>query len=103
MTPPQQDQTADRERPWRLVYRLAGAPRMALILALMLTTSLTEGVGLLLLVPILQALDPGASAGSLARLLPEALRSLGVLLGAFVLLVAARALAGGWPATRPPD
>lgn len=96
MTPPQQDQTAERERPWSLVYRLAGAPRIALILALMLTTSLTEGVGLLLLVPILQALDPGASAGSLARLLPEALRSLGVLLGAFVLLVAARALAGGW-------
>ena len=57
--------------PWRTLFRLAGAPRVALILALMLVTSLTEGIGLLLLVPVLQSLDPGtAPGGVLGRLLP---------------------------------
>jgi ATP-binding cassette subfamily C protein len=85
-----------RETPWRMVLRLAGGRRVALILALMLATSLTEGVGLLLLVPILQALDPNAaSAGSFGSLLPAGLRSLGMLLVVFVALVTIRAIAGG--------
>ena len=80
-----------------MVLRLAGAPRLALILALMLVTALTEGIGLLLLVPVLQALDPGAaSTGGLGELIPPGLRSLGTLLVLFVLLVIARAVAGGW-------
>ena len=83
------------ETPWGMVARLAGAPRIALILALMLVTALTEGFGLLLLVPILQALDPAAPAGGLAGMLPSALRSLGMLLILFVGLVTVRALAAG--------
>jgi ATP-binding cassette subfamily C protein len=83
------------ESPWAIVLRLAGAPRVALILALMLVTALTEGFGLLLLVPILQALDPATPAGGLAGLLPPALQSLGMLLAVFVALVSVRALAGG--------
>jgi len=77
-----------------MVLHLAGARRVAAILALMLVIALTEGIGLLLLVPVLQALDPGAAAdGGPAGLLPEALRSLGLLLAMFVALVLVRALA----------
>jgi ATP-binding cassette subfamily C protein len=80
-----------------MVLGLAGTPRVALILALMLVTAVTEGVGLLLLVPVLQALDPGApSNAGLSALLPDALRSLGMLLAVFVGLVTTRAVAAGW-------
>ena len=83
--------------PWRTLFRLAGAPRVALILALMLVTSLTEGIGLLLLVPVLQSLDPGtAPGGVLGRLLPGAEAPLAILLALFVLLVIVRAGAAGW-------
>ena len=87
-----------RETPWRMVFRLAGAPRVALILVLMLTTALTEGIGLLLLVPMLQSLDGGGGAGggALGRLLPLGSQPLAVLLALFVALVVVRALAGGW-------
>jgi hypothetical protein len=80
-----------------MVLGLAGAPRVGLILFLMLLTALTEGIGLLLLVPVLQALDPGsAAAGGLGELVPEWARSLGPLLSIFVVLVVARSLAEGW-------
>ena len=57
--------------PWRTVLDLAGRPRVALIMAQMLLVGLTEGVGLLLLVPILESLDQAdASSGIVGRLLP---------------------------------
>ena len=95
--PTQPGGTAPRETPWRMVLQLAGVPRLALILALMLATAVTEGVGLLLLVPVLQALDPAAgTGGGLGGLVPEGLRSLGTLLVLFLGLVIARAVAASW-------
>ena len=80
-----------------MVLGLAGPGRVALILALMLTSALTEGIGLILLVPVLQSLDAGgAGAGGLGGLVPLGSQPLGVLLAAFVALVALRALATGW-------
>ena len=61
---------AGPETPWRLVLALAGARRLALILALMFAVALTEGFGLLLMVPILQSLEPGAAPGGIAAWLP---------------------------------
>ena len=88
--------TAGPETPWRLVLALAGARRLALILALMFAVALTEGFGLLLMVPILQSLEPGAAPGGIAAWLPLGGQPLAALLALFVALVAARALAGGW-------
>ncbi len=61
---------------------------------LMVLSALTEGFGLLLLVPILQALDKGSEAGAAGRLLAAAHlpASLPALLAVFVGLVALRAL-----------
>ena len=87
-----------RESPWRMALELAGPGRAALVLALMLLVGLTEGLGLLMLVPILQSLVPGAAMpGALGWLFGAAgPPSLGVLLAVFVLLVALRAAAGLW-------
>ena len=63
----------------------------------MLLVGLTEGIGLLLLVPILESLDNGGGQiASFARYLPLHGVPLGVLLAAFVAVVAARAVAAGW-------
>jgi ATP-binding cassette subfamily C protein len=76
---------------------LAGRWRAAGIVALTLVTGLTEGIGLLLLVPLLQALEgQWAEAGPWATWWPWATPSLGALLAVFVALVTVRAAAGGW-------
>jgi ATP-binding cassette, subfamily C, bacterial len=67
---------------------------VAVLVALMIASALTEGIGLLLLVPILGALDPGSAAGGVAgtmvRLgLPS---SLGFPLSLFVVLIVLRAV-----------
>src|SRR5688572_25705894 len=87
-----------RENPWRMALELARPGRALLVLALMLLVGLTEGLGLLMIVPILQTLVPGeATPGALGSLVGEAgAPSLGVLLAMFVLLVALRALASLW-------
>jgi ATP-binding cassette subfamily C protein len=87
-----------RESPWRIALDLAGRGRTLLVLLLMLFVGLTEGLGLLMIVPILQSLVPGSAApGALGPLLGGvAPPALGVLLAVFVLLVALRAAAGFW-------
>lgn len=75
--------------------RIAGPARIVALLALMLVVGLSEGIGLLLLVPLLQAVDGGAGA-----MLPGIVRPLqgwplGHLLLAFVALIAMRSLAAG--------
>ena len=67
------------------------------ILALMLLVGLTEGIGLLMLVPMLESLAPtGQPAGAMTRWLPVQMAPLPVLLVLFVLLVAVRLIAAGW-------
>ena len=79
----------------RTLLDLAGRRRTAALFALMIAAALTEGVGLVMLVPLLAVLAPGsAPAGKLAAMLggiglPLAL---GPLLGLFVALVVVRAL-----------
>lgn len=79
----------------RTLLDLAGPRRAALLLALMIAAALTEGIGLVMLVPLLTVLAPSsAPAGKLAALmagtgLPLAL---GPLLAVFVTLVAMRGL-----------
>jgi ATP-binding cassette subfamily C protein len=87
-----------RESPWRVALALAGPGRALTVVLLMLFTGFTEGLGLLMIVPILQTLVPGAAPpGALGWLFGAAgAPSLGVLLAAFVLLVALRAGAGMW-------
>ena len=81
--------------PLRTLLDLAGRRRTAALFALMIAAALTEGVGLVMLVPLLAVLAPGsAPAGKLAAMLggiglPLAL---GPLLGLFVALVVVRAL-----------
>ncbi len=90
-----------RESPWRMAFGLAGPGRTMLVLALMLFVGLTEGLGLLMIVPILQSLVPGATAPRALAWLFGATGwpSLAVLLAVFVLLVALRALAMLWQRT----
>jgi ATP-binding cassette subfamily C protein len=79
-----------------MLFRLAGPGRVALIVALMVACGLTEGIGLLLLAPIIASLDSTAGpAGPLGSFLPQSV-PLGLLLAGFVALVAIRALATGW-------
>lgn len=87
-----------REKPWRMALELARPGRALLVLGLMVFVGFTEGLGLLMIVPILQSLVPAsAPPGALARLFGETgPPSLGVLLAIFVLLVALRAAAGLW-------
>lgn len=87
---------SDPQDPPRLIAR-AARPQAALLLALMVLSSLTEGVGLLLLVPLLASLgaaDSGTVGAAMQRIgLP--LR-LDLLLGCFVAVVALRALLVQW-------
>jgi ATP-binding cassette subfamily C protein len=87
-----------RENPWRMALTLARPGRALLVLVLMLLVGLTEGLGLLMIVPILQSIVPGATVpGMLGWLFGAAgPPSLEVLLGVFVVLVALRAGAGLW-------
>ncbi len=78
---------------WRLLIALGGPGRLLAIVALAVITGLTEGVGLLMLVPILQTF--GTGDGMFARYVPLGTWSLGALLAAFVGLVATRAVAAG--------
>jgi ATP-binding cassette subfamily C protein len=77
------------------VIRLTGAGRLAALLALIVLVALTEGVGVLLLVPLLSAMSGQQLGGGgwVARHLADLPHTLGLgpLLGAFVLLVALRA------------
>jgi len=77
---------------------LARPGRTALVLVLMLLVGFSEGLGLLMIVPILQSLVPGSGMpGTLGWVFDAAgPPSLGVLLAVFVLLVALRAAAGLW-------
>ena len=50
-----------RENPWRIALGLAGPGRALAVVLLMLFTGFTEGLGLLMIVPILQSLVPGAA------------------------------------------
>src|SRR6478609_4872077 len=86
------------ESPRRMALALARPGRAALVLVLMLLVGFTEGLGLLMIVPILQSLVPGSGVpGALGWLFgPAGPPSLGVLLAVFVLLVALRAAAGLW-------
>lgn len=77
-----------------LLLRMAGPPRVALLLVMMVLVAVSEGIGLLLLVPLLSALFGTGlgGAGLIARLVatsPVRL-TLGPLLLAFVALVALR-------------
>ena len=81
--------------PMRELLRPVSRARLALLVTVTVLAALSEGVGILLLVPLLGALSPdAASAGALSGLiaglgLP---RDLGALLALFVALVAVRAL-----------
>ena len=82
--------------PALLLARQAPPGRVAVLLVLMLLTSLSEGVGLVMLVPLLAALDTGSAAAS--TFLPGAFGvwldalPLAGLLGIFVLLIALRSV-----------
>ncbi len=80
---------------WRILFDLAGRRRVALLLGLMVLAALSEGAGLIMLVPLLAVLAPGsASAGPLPALLAAVgvPLALGPLLLVFVGLVAVRAV-----------
>jgi ATP-binding cassette subfamily C protein len=88
---------------WDLVTALRGVAgrRFWVALAALTLANLTEGLSLILLLPILQ-LAEGASGtgldlpGSLGLSLPPALSGLGMLLAGFVLLVALQAWLNRW-------
>lgn len=87
----------DRKAFSALVGLLREAPRrnVLLVFALMLTTALTEGIGIMLLVPILTVTgQTGQSASQLSGLLDGfgLQHVLGILLCLFVVLIALRAL-----------
>lgn len=77
----------------RAVIRMAGWPRLIVLGLLMLASSLTEGIGLLLLVPI-TAIIAGEQApeGLASWLAPLAGQPVGLLLAAVTVLVAVRSL-----------
>ena len=81
---------------FRTLFELTGRRRAAGLLALMIAAALTEGLGLIMLVPLLAVLAPGAApgGGKLAALLDKTglPLALGPLLVMFVALVALRAL-----------
>ena len=79
----------------RTLLALAGARRTGWLLALMVASAISEGIGLVLLVPLLAVLTPGTTPpAKLAALLNAAGIPLALepLLGLFVMLVAARAV-----------
>src|SRR5262245_52050728 len=91
----------------KFVYALASTMswRVAFAITLIITVSLTEGIGLLLLLPLMQlvGLDLGQSnAGRLTQLANETLSTLGVnptlggVLGVYVLVTAVQALFASW-------
>ena len=91
----------------KFVYALARTVswRVAFAVTLIITVSLTEGIGLLLLLPLMQlvGLDLGqSSAGRLTQLANETLSTLGVnptlagVLGVYVLVTAVQALFARW-------
>ena len=94
----------DAADPALLLARSAPRGRLVALLVLMLLTSLSEGVGLVMLVPLLAALDTGG--GGVSALLPGALGgwleavTLPVLLGLFLLLIALRAALLQWRLVR---
>ncbi|WP_428027497.1 ATP-binding cassette domain-containing protein [Altererythrobacter sp.] len=83
---------SDREA-LAFLIRQAGWGRLGLLAALMLAASLTEGVGLIMLVPIIQlATSPAGAPVEPAWLAPFAELPLGALLAVLVALVGLRAL-----------
>lgn len=85
---------AETAGPLRLVVEQGLAPSAALLAILILLAALTEGLGLLLLVPLLEALqaDPGDSRLSLLLRSLAVPRDIGPLLALFVALVGLRAI-----------
>lgn len=86
-------------RPFLRLLREAPASRVLALLVLMVLAGLTEGVGILLLVPLLETLQPGqGSQNALIEGMLAGVRALGLpvsmggLLTAFLLLVAIRSL-----------
>lgn len=84
----------------RLLNLLRRAPRLQVILLtlLLLAASLTEGIGFVLLVPLLSSLTGGESGNAIVQQLLDLLGALGIpatptgFLGVFVVLIALRSL-----------
>jgi len=87
-----------RATPWRMAFGYARPRRIVLVVSLMLLVGLTEGLGLLMIVPILQSLVPGAETPGTLGWLTGGVGAfpLAALLAIFVLLVALRAVAALW-------
>lgn len=79
-----------------LVLRQVPLPRLLGLAAAMIATSLTEGVGLVLLVPVLEMVSQGTSESMISALIARSATwvglplNLGTLVGLFVALVALR-------------
>lgn len=85
--------------PLRTLLRPVSRARLALLVTVTVLAALSEGVGILLLVPLLGALSPAAAdAGGISGLIAGPMSALGVprdpgpLLALFVALIAARAM-----------
>lgn len=84
----------------RLLHLLRRAPRLQVIVLalLLLAASLTEGIGFVLLVPLLSSLTGGESGNAIVQQLLDLLAALGIpatptgFLGIFVALIALRSL-----------
>jgi ATP-binding cassette subfamily C protein len=85
-----------RESAWRMALEFARPGRALLVLALMIVVGLSEGLGLLMIVPILQSLVPGEALPGVLAWLDGKPLPLGILLAAFVVLVTLRASAALW-------
>ena len=84
-----------RFSPMRDLLRTVSRPRLFLLVAVTILAALSEGVGILLLVPLLGALYPGVAGGGAVSELIAGIglpRDLGPLLTVFVVLIAARAV-----------
>ena len=86
---------------YRDLFRLPAPATMATLLALMLVVGLSEGIGILLLIPLMPLIESGLSDGMplglgpwFAALQPSHAASL--LLAGFVVVIAARAIAQYW-------
>ncbi|HYD23198.1 MAG TPA: ABC transporter ATP-binding protein [Croceibacterium sp.] len=84
---------SDEPAAWRVLLAAGGARLTALVLALTFVSSVTEGLGLMLLVPLLGSLGGEAASGAASGILAGYRPGLPVLLLVFVGLVALRVVA----------